>query len=127
MDELPNDPLDVRSPNYNRKFANIHYMSDDTMEKGCIEVRESTTPEDVLFQYKIKFPKECNLFLKEVKESNQELLRTSGMSVLIQSCAAMGPYHCFAAEATTGSAASMWPTTADCSAGSSSTGAPPTQ
>lgn len=76
------DPIDIRKPNYDRQFANLHYQSEATGELGCIEVRPGFTEENIMSQYCSKFPKEAQLLLEEVKWANQNLKNNSGMSNL---------------------------------------------
>lgn len=80
--EPVDSPLDVRKPNYQKQYANLHYQSESTDEIGCIEVRPGTTEEDIMNQYWRKFPKEAQLFLNEVKWANDNLKARSGMSEL---------------------------------------------
>lgn len=75
-------PIDIRKPNYEKQFANLHYQSESTNEIGCIEVRPGMTEEMIMDQYWRKFPKEAQLFLNEVKWANDTLKSKSGMSDL---------------------------------------------
>lgn len=78
----PEDHLDFIKPNYQRKYANLHYHSEASDEIGCIEVRTWTTESDIMNQYVQKFPKEAKIFLSEVKAANKGLNNQSGMSEL---------------------------------------------
>jgi hypothetical protein len=76
------DPLDISKPNYQKKFANLHYHSEASDEVGCIYVRPETSALDIMNQYFQKFPKEANIFINEVKWANETLKSEKGMSEL---------------------------------------------
>jgi len=76
------NPIDIRKPNFDKQFANLHYHSEATEELGCIEIRPGTTEEQIMEQYWRKFPKEAQLFLNEVKWANSNLKNNNGMSEL---------------------------------------------
>ena len=73
-------PIDISKPNYQKKYANLHYHSEATDEIGCIMVRQETDALDIMNQYCQKFPKEANIFFHEVKLANEQLSSNSGMS-----------------------------------------------
>lgn len=82
---LPNDDgvdsaLDLRKPNYNKDYANLHYETENTGEIGTIVIEPNTTEDDVLRQYAQKFPIEADRFIEEVKYDNANLSKLSGMS-----------------------------------------------
>lgn len=74
--------LDSVTPNFSKKFANIHYQSELTGEFGTLKIRFNTTEDDVLNQYARLFPKECAHFLAEMKELGQSVINPNGMSQL---------------------------------------------
>ena len=76
------DPIDISKPNYQKKYANLHYHSEATDEVGCIQVRQDTTAEDIMNQYVQKFPKEAKIFFQEVKDANSMLASNTAMSNL---------------------------------------------
>ena len=73
------DPIDLRKPNYEKKYANLHYHSEATNELGCIEVRPGSTELDIMNQYVRKFPLEAKIFFDEVKWANDTLIAKNGM------------------------------------------------
>ena len=72
--------LETKVPNFKKRFANLHYQSEVTKEFGTIIIRSNTTEDDIMNQYAKLFPKECNLFLEEIKNITPLLHSPSGMS-----------------------------------------------
>ena len=83
--EIENDPvagdyLNALSPNFKKKTANLHYMSEVTGEVGTLLIRPGISEDDIMNQYAKKFPKECRFFLMEIKNITQVLFSGTGMS-----------------------------------------------
>ena len=67
-------------PNFKKKVANLHYISQMTGEYGTIFIRPGMTEDEIMEQYATLFPKECRVYLEEIKLMNQTLHHSSGMS-----------------------------------------------
>lgn len=79
-DPFSENPFDSISPNFKKKVANLHYISQITGEYGTLCIRPGMSDEDILEQYSKKFPRECRVYLDEIRLMNQSLLNSNGMS-----------------------------------------------
>ena len=79
-DPFTNNPFDSIVPNFKKKVANLHYISQITGEYGTLNIRPGMSDEDIMEQYARKFPRECRVYLEEIRYMNQTLVNTNGMS-----------------------------------------------
>lgn len=72
--------LELKCPDFTKRFVNIHYQSESSGEFGTIIIRHHTTEDDVLNQYGRLFPIEARQALSVIRELNQSLFFPGGMS-----------------------------------------------
>lgn len=79
-DPFGGDPLDSAMPNFKKRTVNLHYISTMTSEYGTIRIRPGMTEDDVLTQYSRLFPRECAMYLNEIRLTTQALYNANGFS-----------------------------------------------
>jgi len=76
--------MTVQAQEMNKQYSNIkrilHYWSDTTCECYAIPIFTSDGPMDIVNRYFDLFPAEAAQFVAEVKDTNDNLLHSNGMS-----------------------------------------------